>query len=94
MNPGNLFRAARGPILLITIGSLFALDHFGVVGFDRTWPLLIIMFGILKLLERLGGATYPQYPGPPPPGVYPPSPGGMNPPPPGTVSGAPTGVNR
>ncbi len=72
MISGNIFCAIRGPILLITIGVLFVLDHNGVFSFDRTWPLLIVVFGLLKLAERLGGGAmteppYPQYPPPPPP---------------------------
>ena len=53
MKNGNIFCAIRGPIMLITLGSLFALDHMGTVNFERTWPLLIIVFGVLKLAERL-----------------------------------------
>lgn len=53
MRNGNIFSAIRGPIMLITLGSLFALDHMGTVNFERTWPLLIIVFGVLKLAERL-----------------------------------------
>jgi len=49
---GNLFAAIRGPIMLITLGTLLAVDHFGPYGFWRTWPALIIVFGVLKLLER------------------------------------------
>jgi hypothetical protein len=65
MNPGNLISAVRGPIMLITLGSLFALDHLGMLSFGRTWPLLIIMFGVLKLAERAGGGNepYPPYQG-------------------------------
>jgi len=49
----SLIQAIRGPIMLITLGSLVAMDYFGVYGFSRTWPFLIIMFGILKLLEKI-----------------------------------------
>jgi hypothetical protein len=76
-----LLRAVRGPIVLITMGALFALDQSGNVGFDRTWPVLFIVFGVLKLVERLLAP-----PPPPPPVYYPPPPpaGGpwMAPPPP------------
>ena len=60
MNATNnsLIQAIRGPIMLITLGSLVAMDYFGVYGFSRTWPFLIIMFGILKLLEKI--AENPQ----------------------------------
>lgn len=54
----SLIQAIRGPIMLITLGSLVAADYFGIYGFSRTWPLLIIMFGILKLLEKV--AENPQ----------------------------------
>ena len=54
----SLVQAIRGPIMLITLGSLVAMDYFGVYGFSRTWPLLIIIFGILKLLEKI--AENPQ----------------------------------
>jgi hypothetical protein len=48
----SLVQAVRGPIMLITLGSLVAMDYFGVYGFGRTWPVLIIIFGLLKLLEK------------------------------------------
>jgi len=48
----SLVQAIRGPIMLITLGALVAMDYFGIYGFGRTWPVLIILFGILKLLER------------------------------------------
>jgi len=45
-----------------------AIDYFGIYSFWRTWPILIIVFGILKLAER---AVTPP---PPHPGAQ--SPGG------------------
>lgn len=47
------FQAIRGPVLLITIGILFALEQAGVIAFTRTWPLIIIVVGLMKLLERM-----------------------------------------
>jgi hypothetical protein len=49
----NLVQAIRGPVMLILLGTLVAMDYFGVYGFSRTWPILIIAFGFLKLLEKL-----------------------------------------
>ena len=46
-------QAIRGPILLITIGVLFAMHQAGVLHFSRTWPLIIIVIGVLKLIERM-----------------------------------------
>lgn len=55
-------QAIRGPILLITIGVLFAMHQAGVLHFSRTWPLIIIVIGVLKLIERM---AMPQSPVPP-----------------------------
>jgi LiaI-LiaF-like transmembrane region len=69
-------QAIRGPILLITLGLLFAAHQAGIISFARTWPLIIIVFGIMKLFERmLIGSNQPiisqPTPGAPPPGGYP-----------------------
>ncbi len=63
----SLVRAIRGPVMMITVGILAALDHFGPYSFSQTWPTVIIVFGILKLGERIGAKTdapfQTQYPG-------------------------------
>ena len=58
MTPGFL-SAIRGPIMLITLGVLLSIDHFGSVSFARTWPVLLIVFGLFKLMER-SGSRQPQ----------------------------------
>ena len=47
-----LIRAIRGPLLLIALGILLLLQRFSDFGFERSWPILIILFGVLKLAER------------------------------------------
>jgi hypothetical protein len=59
-------RAIRGPITLITVGVLFALQNFTPYGFEQTWPVLLIVFGLLSLIGR----GVPQQPPPPPPPPY------------------------
>src|SRR5471030_3513065 len=49
---GSIVRAIRGPVTLITVGVLFALNNFTAYGFDKTWPVLLIVFGLLSLLRR------------------------------------------
>ncbi|HTS78426.1 MAG TPA: DUF5668 domain-containing protein [Bryobacteraceae bacterium] len=49
---GNLICAVQGPVLLITLGFLLAADQMGVISFGRTWPVLLIVFGLFKLAER------------------------------------------
>ncbi|MEJ5368888.1 MAG: DUF5668 domain-containing protein [Bryobacteraceae bacterium] len=48
----ELIRAIRGPVMLITLGALLAADRFSGVAFTKTWPVLLIVFGLMKLLER------------------------------------------
>src|SRR5436305_10647200 len=48
----SMARAVRGPIILITVGALFALNNFTPYRFDQTWPVLLIVFGLLTLLRR------------------------------------------
>lgn len=68
MNDASAFlQAIRGPLMLITLGALVAIDYAGIYGFWRTWPVLIIVFGVLKLLERAAAKPAP----PPYPGDYP-----------------------
>jgi hypothetical protein len=45
-------QAIRGPVLLVSLGVLFAMHQAGVLSFARTWPLLVIVIGVMKLLER------------------------------------------
>ena len=74
-------RAIRGPVTLITVGVLFALNNFTPYRFDQTWPVLLIVFGLLSLLCR-GTENVPRSPGPGRPGFPP-----YNFPPPDTSTG-------
>ena len=69
-------QAVRGPILLITLGILFAMHQAGFVSFARTWPLMLIVLGVMKLVERM---VAPPVAFVPPPygqqGAYPPQAG-------------------
>ena len=66
----ELLRAVRGPILLMTFGVLVALNHTQKMDFERTWPVLIIVYGFLKLIERMVPRPVPP-PWQPPTGAYP-----------------------
>ncbi len=73
----TLAHAVRGPVMLITLGALFALNNFTPYGFGTTWPVLLIVFGLLTLAARgTSPALPPQYPPPSPPPYAPPPPGG------------------
>ncbi len=97
-------RRIMGPAILLTVGVLFLLENLSVANFGRTWPVILLVIGAVKLaqgnasieghiplsqvLDNLAGRSTPPTP------PVPPTP----PPPPGTVPPSavpPTGeVNR
>jgi len=63
-----LIRAVTGPVIMITVGVLFTIDRFVGISFSQTWPVLLIVIGILKLLGgRRRRLDYYAPPPPPPP---------------------------
>lgn len=75
-------RGMMGPAILVTLGILLLLSEMNVVAFDYTWPVLLIVIGVVKVLQSnasmQGHQQYPPYPGYPtvPPQVPPAAPGG------------------
>ena len=55
-NKGPLVAAIRGPVILTTIGILFAVDYSAGIHFGKTWPVLLIVVGLLHLFGRKGAA--------------------------------------
>ncbi len=56
--PPPLRRSFAGPIVLITLGTIFLLGNMGWLGwhqiglyFARFWPLLLILWGVIKMFE-------------------------------------------
>lgn len=66
----QIIRAVRGPVVLIVFGTLMALNHTDKLSFERSWPVLIIVYGVFKLLERMLAKPVPP-PSWPPPGYTP-----------------------
>ncbi len=77
-------RSLTGPAVLVTIGVLALLNNlhdrwWGIPGWGHTWPLILVVIGVLKLMERSGHYDGPSFPpGPPtgtnvPPAQQPPS---------------------
>jgi hypothetical protein len=58
-----LLRAIKGPVIMITIGVLFAADRFTDYRFHQTWPILLIVIGILQFVA--GRGRRPDYYPPP-----------------------------
>ncbi|HEV2690583.1 MAG TPA: DUF5668 domain-containing protein, partial [Bryobacteraceae bacterium] len=59
-----------GPAVVLTLGFLFLLESLGRVGFGRTWPILLLVIGGVKLFQssasRAGHTALPPAPGVPP----------------------------
>ena len=53
----SLLRAIRGPVVLVTLGTLFLIDHSGGISFGRTWPVILIVLGLLRLGEYMGAKS-------------------------------------
>jgi hypothetical protein len=77
----RLFRALRGSVWIILIGILFLLDQHTNISWGRSWPIIIIVAGLMAIFQRISyssamSAAYP-YPAsyqPPPAPQPPPSP--------------------
>lgn len=66
-----------GPAIITTIGILFLLNqiHGGYLSFGNTWPVILLVIGLVKLASALApkeghlsdGGTTPAPPSAPPP---------------------------
>jgi hypothetical protein len=65
----RLFSALRGSVWVVLVGIMFLLSSFGILSWGRSWPLFIIVAGLMTFFERTAyssaAATAPMYPPPP-----------------------------
>jgi hypothetical protein len=66
----RLFRALRASVWVTLVGVLFFLDTFDILSWGRSWPLFIIVAGVMTILQRATysaavAAPYPYPPAPP-----------------------------
>jgi len=63
-----------GPAVLVTLGLLFLLANTSGYSFERTWPILLIVIGAIKVVRYMipdsGHFNPGQYPLPPYPPPY------------------------
>jgi hypothetical protein len=52
MNQYLFLRRMRGPIILLTFGITAILDEYAGISYAHSWPLYIIVWGLLKLAEN------------------------------------------
>lgn len=69
-------RSLAGPAFLVTMGVVLILDNlhnhwYDVPGFGHTWPVILLVIGVVKLIERGHFVNSPYLPQQPPPGTPP-----------------------
>jgi len=55
-------RRIMGPAMLLTIGILFLLENLNIAYFGRTWPVILLVIGAVKLMQ--GSASVEGHVGP------------------------------
>ena len=67
MNRYIMIRRLRGPAVLLLIGVMALLSQANILGWGQSWPLILILIGLLLLAERaaLAAGGYPPPPGTP-----------------------------
>lgn len=56
----NLIRASRGPVQMMALGAVFLLANYDVADVSKTWPVLLITYGFMRLLEWTGQRSQTQ----------------------------------
>jgi len=70
-------RKLMGPAMLVTVGVLLLLDNTGRLEFHKTWPAILLVIGVVKLMQS--NASAEGHMGPLPPGMSPGVPTGFPP---------------
>jgi hypothetical protein len=52
MNRAHQVRHMRGPVYLILVGVLALLNQWHILRWGQSWPLFLIVWGLLALAER------------------------------------------
>jgi hypothetical protein len=79
MNYYFMIRRLRGPAFLLLVGVLALLNQTHILRWGKSWPLYLILAGLLALAERAALSAEGSYPQGPYPGHYPGSNSGANP---------------
>jgi hypothetical protein len=60
MNPYIFIHRIKGPAMLLVFGITALLNEWDILSFGRSWPLYLIVLGVLQLAERAAWAQYQQ----------------------------------
>jgi hypothetical protein len=60
MNPYIFIHRIKGPAMLLVFGITALLNEWDLISFGRSWPLYLIVFGVLQLAERAAWSQWHQ----------------------------------
>jgi len=102
MNRYIFLHRIKGPVMILVFGVTALLDQWHILSYGESWPLYLIVLGVLQLAERAAWSRA-QVPSGPYPGAYADQPArwpGPSAPPPSSTSlsitppDMPRGTNR
>jgi hypothetical protein len=53
MNVREKFDIMTGGLILITLGCLIILNNMDIYGFDKSWPILLLVIAISMLMQKV-----------------------------------------
>lgn len=60
MNPYLFIHRIKGPAMLLVFGITALLNEWDILSFGKSWPLYLIVLGVLQLAERAAWSQYQQ----------------------------------
>ena len=60
MNPYLFIHRIKGPAMLLVFGITALLNEWDILTFGKSWPLYLIVLGVLQLAERAAWSQYQQ----------------------------------
>jgi hypothetical protein len=60
MNPYIFIHRIKGPAMLLVFGITALLNEWDIISFGRSWPLYLIVLGVLQLAERAAWSQWQQ----------------------------------
>jgi hypothetical protein len=61
MNSYVFLHRIKGPVMILVFGLTALLDQWHILTYGQSWPLYLIVFGLLQLAERAAWSQQAQY---------------------------------
>jgi hypothetical protein len=60
MSPYLFIHRIKGPAMLLVFGVTALLNEYDIISYGRSWPLYLIVLGVLQLAERAAWSQWQQ----------------------------------